>query len=93
MASQSVEENIRRACKSFFHYGSLGAFQGDLSLLLWCGFLKRYLAEGAMGFAAVVMSSLLDDPNSVCLVGECRELEEHFGSNYTDAILWKVVLK
>ena len=34
-----------------------------------------------------LMRSLLDDPNSLCLVGECRELEEHFGTNYTDAIL------
>ena len=42
---------------------------------------------GAVGVAAVAMRSLLDDPNSLCLVGECRELEEHFGTNYTDAIL------
>jgi len=40
-----------------------------------------------MGVVAVAMRSLLDDPNSLCLVGECRELEEHFGTNYTDAIL------
>ena len=33
MALRSVEENIRRARKCFFHYGSLGAFQGDLSPL------------------------------------------------------------
>ena len=46
-------------------------------------FLKRQLAEGAVGVAAVAMRSLLDDPNSLCLVGECRELEEHFGTNYT----------
>ena len=50
-------------------------------------FLKRQLAEGAVGVAAVAMRSLLDDPNSLCLVGECRELEEHCGTNYTDAIL------
>ena len=156
MASRSVEENIRRARKSFFHYGSLGAFQGDLSplstrsiietcvmpillfgsenwivsggileqlesflgelakrALKWprhfsntaamtvldlesvtsrivvrkLGFLKRQLAVGAVGVAAVAMRSLLDDPNSLCLVDECRELEEHFGTNYTDNIL------
>ena len=46
-------------------------------------FLKRQLAKGAVGVAAVVMRSLLDDPNSLCLlVSECRELEEHFGTNY-----------
>ena len=42
---------------------------------------------GAMGVAAVVMRSLLDNPISLCQVGECRELEEHFGTHYTDAIL------
>ena len=30
MASCLVEENIRKACRSFFHYGSIGIFQGDL---------------------------------------------------------------
>ena len=37
--------------------------------------------------AAVAMWSLMDDPDSLCLVGECRELEECFGTNYTDSIL------
>ena len=104
MALQSAEENIRKARKSFFHYGSLGAFQGDLSPLSTrsimdldsvtsrivvrkFGFLKRQLAVGAVGVAAVAMRSLLDDPNSLCLVGECRELEEHFGTCFSDVIL------
>ena len=51
------------------------------------GFLKRQLAVGAVGVAAIAMRSLLDNPNSLCLVGEYRELDEHFGTNYTDAIL------
>ena len=38
---------------------------------------------GAVGVAAMAMRSLLDldDPNSLCLVGnaESREVEEHFG--------------
>ena len=33
------------------------------------GFLKRQLAVGAMGVAAVAMRSLLDDPNSLSLYG------------------------
>ena len=49
--------------------------------------LKRQLAEGA---AAVAMRSLMDDPDSLCLVGKCRELEDCFGTNYTDAILLQV---
>ena len=31
--SRSVEENIKKARRSFFHYGALGAFQGDLNPL------------------------------------------------------------
>ena len=34
------------------------------------GFLKRQLAEGAVGVAVVAMRSLMDDPDSLCLVGE-----------------------
>ena len=32
-AARSVEENIGKARRSFFHYGSIGVFQGDLSPL------------------------------------------------------------
>ena len=49
--------------------------------------LKRQLPVGAVGVAAMAMRSLLDNLNPLCLVGECRELEKHFGTNYTDAIL------
>ena len=33
------------------------------------------------------MRALSDDVNSLCLVKECRELEEVFGTSYTDVIL------
>ncbi len=33
LATSAVEENIRKARRAFFHYGSIGAFQGDLSPL------------------------------------------------------------
>ena len=33
LASRSVDENIKKARQAFFHYGSIGAFQGDLSPL------------------------------------------------------------
>ena len=35
------------------------------------GFLNRQLVVGAVGVAAVVMRSLLDNSNSLCLVSEC----------------------
>ena len=30
-ASKSIEENIKKARQTFFSYGSIGAFQGDLN--------------------------------------------------------------
>ena len=33
LATRSVGENVVRARRAFFHYGSIGAFQGDLSPL------------------------------------------------------------
>ena len=34
-----------------------------------------------------VMLALCDDADSLCLVEECKELEEWFGSTFTDIIL------
>ena len=33
LATRSIDENIKKARRAFFHYGSIGAFQGDLSPL------------------------------------------------------------
>ena len=33
LASHAVEENIQKARRAFFHFGSIGAFQGDLGPL------------------------------------------------------------
>ena len=33
LATKSVEENIVKAHRAFFHYGSIGVFQGDISPL------------------------------------------------------------
>ena len=41
----------------------------------------------ADGVGDKVFRSLLDDVSSMCLVRECRELEEHLGSNVTESIL------
>ena len=50
------------------------------------GFLrKRMLCDGGIGGEAV--RALSDDPSSMCLVQECQELEEEFGTTYTDRIL------
>ena len=32
-ASTSIDENIRKASRAFFHFGSIGVFQGDISPL------------------------------------------------------------
>ena len=154
--NKSVEENIKKARRSFFHYGALGAFQGDLnplstvSVLETCvmpvllygsenwiltercldqldsflgemakralkwpkhfsntaalmalgmetarskilirklGFLRRQLLEDATGIGALAVRSMLDDPNSLCVVQECRDLEVVYGTEYTSKIL------
>ena len=52
------------------------------------GFLKRTVMDDATGVgAAAAMGSLVDDVNSLCLVKECRDLEEGFGTWFTDRIL------
>ena len=33
MAKRAVEEGIKKARRSFFHFGAIGVFQGDLSPL------------------------------------------------------------
>ena len=38
-----------------------------------------------MGPAA--LRSMVDDVDTLCLVRECRELEESFGTHFTDKIL------
>ena len=35
----------------------------------------------------IAMKSLIDDSESLCLVEECRELEDYFGTEYTAQIL------
>ena len=47
------------------------------------GFLKRTVWDGAIGVAAA-MRAMVDDVTSLCLVRECRELEEGFGTHITD---------
>ena len=49
-------------------------------------FLKRR-ATIHDGIGGDAMRALSDNVNSLCLVKECRELEEVFGTSYTDVIL------
>ena len=158
MASRSVAENIGKA-RSFFLYGSIGAFQGDLNLLSnksiintcvmpvllsgcenWVlsgdcldllesfigevakrslkwpkhfsnnaalvamdlqsakshlllrklSFLRRQLVTDSMesrNVGVMALKSLIDDPESLCVVKECRDLEDHFGTKYTIQIV------
>ena len=81
-----LEELAMRAMKWPRHFSNTVAMTVlDLDsvtsrIVVWkLGFLKRQLAVGAVGVAAVAMRPLLDDPNSL--------LVEHFGTNYNDAIL------
>ena len=156
LANCCVEQNITKARGCFFHYGSLGAFQGDINplstksiidtcvmpvLLYGCenwvltntllqklgcflgwaakralkwpahfsntaaliclgmesikariltrklAFLKHLLSDESVGVGSATMHSLLDDPDSICIVRECRELEASFGTQFTDQLL------
>ena len=35
----------------------------------------------------MMMKSMMDDSDSLCLVKECKELEEGFGNHFTNVIL------
>ena len=157
-ASRSVGENIQKACRAFFHYGSIGVFQGDISplpsreviescvrlvllyglenwilteallkkleaflgelvkrVLKWpkhhsntvaiatldvptmkcrvlvrkLGFLKRVMGRDTDSLSGCVVLALCNEVDSICLVRECRELEESFGTHFTEAITSK----
>ena len=45
------------------------------------GYLLYLLSDGAEGVGASVFHALLDDPDSLCIVKECRELEGTYGLN------------
>ena len=51
------------------------------------GLLLKLMNEGADGVGASVFRCLLDDVASVCLVRECKKLEENLGTSVTDSIL------
>ena len=156
LATKSVEENILKARRAFFHYGSIGVFQGDISPLssrsvieccvmpiLMCGsenwiltevlidkleafqgelvkrvlkwpkhhsntaaitafemptmksrllvtklgFLRRVMESSSGNFSGRVLEALCDDVESMCLVKECRELEESFGTQPVEAVI------
>ena len=148
LATRSVDENIKKA---FFHYGSIGVFQGDICplssksvleccvipvLLYGCenwimteplcqkleslqseledaqvaqtplkhcspyhprsshgkvpslmSFLHRVANSNPFSLSGRTVLALSQDINSLCLVKECRELEEGFGTHFTDDIL------
>ena len=50
-------------------------------------FLKRVLVDDEVGIGAVAMRSMVDDVEELCLVKECRELEEVFGTIFADDML------
>lgn len=148
-----MDENIKKARRAFFHYGSIGVFQGDICplssksvleccvipvLLYGCenwilteplcqkleslqselvkrmlkhlsntaalttlevptvrsrvlqrklSFLHRVANSNPFSLSGRTVLALSQDINSLCLVKECRELEEGFGTHFTDDIL------
>ena len=53
-------------------------------------FLMRVMAAGDTdSFSGSVLLALCDDVESICLVRECRKMEEHFGTHFTSDIIKK----
>ena len=46
------------------------------------------ISGNADGVAVSAMLALVDDPDSICIIRECRELEAVNGLKYTDSILF-----
>ena len=78
IVSRSVEENIRRARKFFFYYGSLGAFQGDLSPLS-----TRFIIE-----TCVMPILLFGSENWIVSGGILEQLESFLGELAKRALKW-----
>ena len=78
MALWLLEENIRRASKSFFHYGSLGAFQGDLSPLS-----LRSIIE-----TCVMPILLFSSENWIVSGDNLEQLESFLGEFAKSALKW-----
>ncbi len=51
------------------------------------GFLRRVDESDPGSLGARVLEALSDDVDALCLVRECRELEESFGLQCTDSIM------
>ena len=45
------------------------------------------MSDNADGVAVSAMYALVDDPDSICIIRECRELEAAYHLKYTDSIL------
>ena len=51
------------------------------------GFLRYLLVEDATGVGTLAVLSMLDEPDSLCIIRECPDLEAEYSTGYTDKIL------
>ena len=56
-------------------------------LIIKLGFLKRVTESESGSLGARAVEALCDEAESLCLVRECRELEEAFETQYTGSIM------
>ena len=87
-------EIAKRALRGPDHISSTAAVVTLGLPLIWCevlvrkfGILLKLSDEVANGVGASVFRCLLDHVSSICLIRECRDLEEYFGTSVTDSIL------
>ena len=91
LATKSVEENIWKAHRAFFHSAAITALEmptiRSRLLVTKLGFLWWVMESSSGSISGRVLEALCDDVESMCLVKECRELEESFGTQHVDAVI------
>ena len=71
----------------FLNTAVLGLDSAAVSVLMRkLGFLFR-LMDGRDNVGSVVMGTLMDDVESAVLIQECCDLEEEFGTDFTDCFM------
>lgn len=91
--NSAVGELCKRALRWPRHFSNtaamvvLGLDSARVSVLMRKLFFLYRLLDGRENVGSVVMSTLIDDVESVVLVQECRDLEEKFGTAFADCFL------
>ena len=89
-------ELVKRVLKLPKHHSNTAAITALDTPAMKCrvlvsklGFLMRVMLRNTDSLSGCVVLALCNEVDSICLVRECRELEECFGTHFTEAITSK----